>query len=511
MSRLFTQTLYRYAITEDRKTALAFVRRTRTMTTVWDQDNLLEKERAMGPANILLIDLEPHACPENHRARLQRSLHHITAVPALHTVTHFPAEITLPPPAVIVLQPSGSDNLSQMVQHLKDRWGPTPILGLLCTGKVPPATVPASCLDALDDFFTCPLRDIDVSLRVQRCLQGQPHTTSVSRAVAAQDQDHMQGLVGKSAPFLRVLRMVQGIAHADATVLIAGETGTGKELVARAIHYQSPRRGKPFIPVNCGALPDHLFENEFFGHARGAYTDASSPEKGLVAEAEAGTLFLDEVETLSASAQIKLLRFLHDREYRPLGSPRSATADVRLLAATNADLWQQVQTKRFREDLYYRLNIIGLHLPPLRERPEDIPLLANHFLRRFAHHYSRTSLQLAAAALHKLVDYAWPGNVRELESTMQRATLLAPSPVLQPEDIDLPLLHPGGVSEASAAESFRAARARVIEQFERTYLHTLLTAHRGNVTHAANHAGEARRSLQRLLKKHRLQRGTFQT
>jgi DNA-binding NtrC family response regulator len=331
---------------------------------------------------------------------------------------------------------------------------------------------------------------------------------TASQAMEVQDQWHMEGLVGKSAAFLRVLQMVRGIAHADATVLIAGETGTGKELVARAIHYQSPRRGKPFIPVNCGALPDHLFENEFFGHAKGAYTDASSPEKGLVAEAEAGTLFLDEVDTLSASAQVKLLRFLQDREYRPLGRARSATADVRLLAATNADLWQQVQTKQFREDLYYRLNTIGLYLPPLRERPEDIPLLANYFLRRFAHHYSRASLQLAAAALHKLIDYPWPGNVRELESIIQRAILLAPSQVLQPEDIDLPS---SSHAEVSKAESFRTAKARVIEQFERTYLHTLLTAHKGNVTHAANHAGEARRSLQRLLKKHGLQRGTFQT
>jgi two-component system, NtrC family, response regulator GlrR len=462
----------------------------------------------MGPANILLIDLQPHICPENHSGQLQRSLRRITPVRALQTMTHFPSETALPSPSLIILQPSGTENLSHMVQYLRERWGPAPILGLLCTGKVPPTTVPPSCLDDLDDFFTCPIRDIDVSLRVQRCLQDERDIMTASQAVEEQDPYHLEGLVGQSAPFLRVLQTVRGIAHADATVLIAGETGTGKELVARAIHYQSPRRGKPFIPVNCGALPDHLFENEFFGHAKGAYTDASSPEKGLVAEAEAGTLFLDEVDTLSASAQVKLLRFLQDREYRPLGRSRSATADVRLLAATNADLWQQVQIKRFREDLYYRLNIIGLHLPPLRERPEDIPLLADHFLRRFAHHYSRASLQLAAAALHKLVDYPWPGNVRELESIMQRATLLAPSPVLQPEDIDLPLSYQAGVSEPT---SFRTAKARVIEQFERTYLHTLLTAHQGNVTHAAHYAGEARRSLQRLLKKHGLQRGTFQT
>ena len=343
----------------------------------------------MDPAHILLIDLDPHGCPENHDRRLIQSLRSVTSVRALRTVTQFPSVTTSPPPALIILQFSGIENLSEMAQLLRRRWSPAPILGLFCIGKNPPAAVQQSLLDALDDFFTCPIRDIDAYLRVQKCLQGNRETITISQAVEVQDQCHIEGLVGKSAPFLRVLHMVQGIAHADVTVLIAGETGTGKELVARAIHYQSPRRGKPFIPVNCGALPDHLFENELFGHAKGAYTDASSPEKGLIAEAEAGTLFLDEVDTLSASAQVKLLRFLQDREYRPLGCSRSITADIRIIAATNADLRQQVQSKRFREDLYYRLNIVTLCLPPLRERPEDISLLADHFLRRYAHHYGR--------------------------------------------------------------------------------------------------------------------------
>ena len=163
------------------------------------------------------------------------------------------------------------------------------------------------------------------------------------------------------------------VAPSDATILLEGETGTGKELVARAVHDGSPRRIKAFVPINCGALPDHLVENELFGHMQGAYTDAATSETGLVAEAEEGTLFLDEVDTLSASAQVKLLRFLQDRTYRPVGSARSRTANVRLIAATNADLWQQVQAQRFREDLYYRLHVLAFRLPPLRERPDDIP------------------------------------------------------------------------------------------------------------------------------------------
>jgi DNA-binding NtrC family response regulator len=273
------------------------------------------------------------------------------------------------------------------------------------------------------------------------------------------------------------------------------------------IHYHSPRQAKPFVPVNCGALPDPLVENELFGHAKGAYTDASAPKKGLVAEAEEGTLFLDEVDTLSPAAQVKLLRFLQDREYRPLGSATSRSANVRILAATSADLQQQVQMKQFREDLYYRLNIIPLCLPPLRERTEDIPLLAVHFLHHYRDHYRIGPLRFSAEALHKLVAYPWPGNVRELETVIQRAVLFAASPILQPEDLALPSPAQGVVVEG---ESFREGKARVIEQFERTYLHNLLAAHEGNITRAAQHAGEVRQSLQRLLKKHQMDRRIFQ-
>jgi DNA-binding NtrC family response regulator len=355
----------------------------------------------------------------------------------------------------------------------------------------------------LDDFLTCPLRDIDVLPRIQRLLRRREETTTAPQAVTLRAPWRIAGLVGESCLFRQVLQTVRRIAHADATVLLSGETGTGKELIARVIHYQSPRRGKPFVPVNCGALPDHLLENELFGHVKGAYTDASSPEQGLVAEAEQGTLFLDEVDTLSPAAQVKLLRFLQDGEYRPLGSAKSHTADVRIIAATNADLQQRVQAQRFREDLYYRLNIIALRLPPLRERREDIPLLASYFLRCYGKRYGRPVPGLSAAAFHKLVTYPWPGNVRELETVLQRAILLSSAAVLQPEDIDLPdrlgRLEP-------EPDAFSEARARVIEQFERTYLTNLLAAHQGNITRAARQAGQARRSLQRLLKKYGLKR-----
>jgi len=358
-----------------------------------------------------------------------------------------------------------------------------------------------ACYNDLEDFLTCPFRDIDVFPRVQRLLWGKVETTATPQAAEMKAQFHFDGLVGESGPFLRVLQVAHRVAHSDTTVLISGETGTGKELVAQAIHYHSPRRGKPFVPVNCGALPEHLVENELFGHARGAYTDASSPEQGLIAEAEDGTLFLDEVDTLIPSAQVKLLRFLQDRQYRPLGSTKSKTADVRIIAATNTDLQRQIQAQRFREDLYYRLNIIPLRLPPLRERTGDVPLLATHFLRRYGHHYGRETLRFSADTLQKLGAYLWPGNVRELETVIQRAVILGSSPVLQPEDIDLSFSYQSTIPKTG---SFREAKAQAIEQFERTYLSTLLSTHQGNISQAAKHAGKERRAFTRLLEKYAL-------
>jgi two-component system response regulator GlrR len=317
---------------------------------------------------------------------------------------------------------------------------------------------------------------------------------------------HLDCMVGISPPFLRVLERIPLLAASSATILISGETGTGKELAARAIHYHSRRQGKPFIPVNCGALPDHLLENELFGHAKGAYTDASAPAEGLIAEAEGGTLFLDEIDALSPSAQVKFLRFLQDRSYRPLGSAKSRSADVRVVVATNEDLRALVRDKRFREDLYYRLNVLVLHIPPLRERMEDVPLLAHHFLNRYSALDSRPVVCLSPGALHKLMEYSWPGNVRELEGVIQRAVVLSANGTLPPDDIDLPVLNP---VRAPGEDSFRAAKARAVERFERTYLIEILTRHEGNISRAAKMAGKDRRAFQRLLRKHGLERNAF--
>jgi len=318
----------------------------------------------------------------------------------------------------------------------------------------------------------------------------------------------LEALVGESPPFLAVLHRIPRLAETEAPVMITGETGTGKELVAWALHDRSGRQGRAFVPLNCGALPETLVENELFGHARGAFTDATSHADGLLAEADGGTLFLDEVDALGPGAQVKLLRFLQSCEYRPLGSPRTRRADLRILAATNADLPRLVAERRFRQDLFYRLDVLRLCLPPLRDRPGDVTLLAQRFLERHAARHHRGALRFSPGALARLAAHTWPGNVRELEAVVQRAALLSDGPVLQAEDLDLPdgLAAPG---DEAVAGSLRQRREQAVELAERACLLDALAAHAGNVTRAAQSVGKERRSFQRLLRKHAIDRGAF--
>jgi len=312
-------------------------------------------------------------------------------------------------------------------------------------------------------------------------------------------------VIGDSPVFRQALHKVNLLAKSKAAVVISGETGSGKELLARAIHYQSARLSRPFIPVNCGALPDELFENELFGHVKGAYTNASSAEKGLIAEADGGTLFLDEVDTLSPAAQVKLLRFLQRGEYRPLGSSKSMVADVRVISATNTDLGRLVETKAFREDLHYRLNVLSLSIPPLRQRGTDILKLASHFVNVYAREQGRETPRFSDEALRQFLEYRWPGNVRELESVIQRAIVLQDAEILTPEDFALPCVE----SPRSEAALFRKGKSLAIGQFERNSIAKLLAAHGGNISQAAKAAGKDRRSFQRLVSKYSLDRKSF--
>ncbi|NUO83099.1 sigma-54-dependent Fis family transcriptional regulator [candidate division KSB1 bacterium] len=317
----------------------------------------------------------------------------------------------------------------------------------------------------------------------------------------------LEKLIGEAPAFLKAIAPLPFVAKGEATVLITGETGTGKELVARAIHYLSPRAAFPFVPANCGRLQDTLLEDELFGHERGAFTDAHTRRDGLIAHAEQGTLFLDEVEALSPKAQVVLLRVLQEKRILALGSSREQEADVRIIAATNAPLAQMVQAGSFRADLYYRLCVFLINLPPLRERKEDVVPLARHFLKKHAP-LGREELQIAPSACEALIAYDWPGNVRELENAIIRGASLCQANIVELEDLGLPSIKPDLHSLASVLSSefcsFNAMKQQAITNFEQSYLNCLMQHYGGNVSHAASAAGKDRRNFGKLLKKHRI-------
>ena len=314
------------------------------------------------------------------------------------------------------------------------------------------------------------------------------------------DAQALSALVGQAPSFRKAIGQLPEIARSDAAVLISGETGTGKELVARAIHYLSDRAPLPFVAVNCGSLAESLLEDELFGHEPGAFTDAKRRRPGLVAEAGRGTLFLDEIESLTDRGQAKLLRVVQERTFRALGSSTEQHAPVRFVAATNVAMSRCVQAGTFRSDLYYRLCVFSIALPPLRERKDDIPTLAAHFLGKHAR-AERPVCVLSPAAQEALTAFDWPGNVRELENAMVRAIQLCRNGCIEVEDLGLPRAAVAG-RPAGTPLSFKTLKQRAVETFEREYLTRILSEHHGNVTRAALSAAKDRRDLGRLLKKH---------
>jgi two-component system response regulator HydG len=285
------------------------------------------------------------------------------------------------------------------------------------------------------DYFEKGREPDELFLRIDRALADKAlRRENENLRAQVNDRYALPGIIACSPEMRRVLDLVARVAPTDATVLIQGESGTGKELIAKAIHHASSRARGSFVAVNCGALPESLLESEIFGHVKGAFTGASANKKGLLEEAHHGTLFLDEIGEMTPALQVKLLRSLQDGEVRPVGSTQSVTVDARVLAATNRDLEQLMRSGAFREDLFYRLNVIAITLPPLRERREDIPALAEHFLTRFAARQQRT-LRLSSAALDRLLAYAWPGNIRELVNAMERAAILSPPDTVGTDDL----------------------------------------------------------------------------
>ena len=328
-----------------------------------------------------------------------------------------------------------------------------------------------------------------------------------ARTHVASDHDDLERLhlFGESPAWTSTLSLVRRIARNQANTLIEGETGTGKELVARAIHYLSARRDFPFIPLNCGALPDTLLEAELFGHEKGAFTDARERRPGLVAEARGGTFFLDEIEAMTPRAQVVLLRFLQDQTYLPVGGRTVLTGDVRIVAASNADLAERVELGLFRRDLLFRIGLLSVKLPPLREREGDVRILSNKFLERFAKVHGRPNRRLSGASLKSLEGHSWPGNVRELEGLILRELLLQ-----EDHDEELTVLAPASNRVSSAPSGskllmeFKRAKAHAVAEFEKAYMSHLLLCARGNMSLAARMSQKDRSALNRLVKKYGL-------
>lgn len=324
-------------------------------------------------------------------------------------------------------------------------------------------------------------------------------------------------LRGKSRIFTETLALIKRVAKCDTTVLIEGETGTGKENAARALHYLGKRRDNAFIPINCGSIPDNLFESEIFGFEKGAFTDAKQKHPGLVALADRGTLFLDEVDSLAPRAQASMLRFLQTGEYRPLGGGAIHKSQVRIIAATNANLAKLVENKQFREDLYYRLNVFHIHMPALRERPEDIEVICVHLVRQYIHQYGSGPGKIHPALLRDLESRPWPGNVRELENVLLREFLLSNGEYVAAPGMDgdhenaASAIVPAAGSPAASEkiQSFQTAKAVAIRRFENHYLEQILEATAGNVSKAARLAGKERRSIGKMIKKYKIDKSRF--
>jgi len=359
-----------------------------------------------------------------------------------------------------------------------------------------------------DEFIISPVDQNELVIRLGR-LKTSTTTTKLKKGFTSTSQR----MIGKSAIFMNLLRKISMVSRVDIPVLIQGETGTGKELAARAIHYQGDRKGYPFIPVNCGTLPDELLENELFGHEQGAFTDAKRAHEGLVAQAEGGTLFLDEIETLSYKGQIALLRFMQEQEFRPLGSNRSYQSDIRVISASNADLKQMVADGEFREDLFFRLNVLPVEIPPLRERHGDIECLIDFYWNKFRNIYPGRQKALSESSRAWMLKYPWPGNIRELENLLHREYILS--------DAEVVSVSPPTEFEPQTGEEafnfqlnirdydFNTAKSEVITNFEKSYLTRLMDMCQGNVSEAARCAGKERRSLGKLLKKYGINRSSY--
>ena len=380
------------------------------------------------------------------------------------------------------LRMPGLDGMS-LFDEIAKRYPGLPVVLMTAHGSIPEAV--AATQRGVFGFLTKPLNNTELRDILQR---------AVYQSVPEQ-AEWRADIITRSAKMAELLEQSYRVAQRDVSILITGASGTGKELLARAIHKASPRAAKPFVAINCGALPEHLLESELFGHSKGAFTGAVSEHNGLFREADGGTLFLDEIGDMPVALQVKLLRALQERQIRPVGSSKTLPINVRVLSATHRDLQQAMREGSFREDLYYRLNVVNLQLPSLEQRPEDIPLLARHVLAQSARRHQVEVNRFSDDAMQLLATAKWPGNVRQLVNVIEQCVALTHSPVIGAAQVEQAL---------SQNSSYWPTLTEARDQFERQYLIRVLQMSEGNVTRAAELAGRNRTDFYKLLKKHEL-------
>jgi len=445
------------------------------------------------PARVLVVDKSSGSRDSIHELLGDRA--DCTWAPRDGAVTQLRAAASAGQPYDVVLLDGDPPPTPALVRELASAGARV----ILLAGGSDPMGIATRC--GASDVISRPIVPAELVFRVTRAA---PSGDAGKRRPRKSDV-----LIGSGVWIKELYDRIAMVAATEVTVAIFGESGTGKELVARTIHNSSPRHDAPFVVVNCAAIPEQLLEDELFGHVRGAFTDASRDREGLLAAAHTGTLFLDEIGELPLPLQAKLLRVLQSQEFRRIGDDQDRRVDVRIITATNRDLDQLVAAGGFRQDLYYRINVFPMHLPPLRERPEDIALLVHHFVQKYRARLGKVVEGLTPGALARLSAYDFPGNVRELENKIHQSMVVASGPMIEERDIALPRAQTSPGARVDVARPFREIKQETIDAFERNYLTELLRVHAGNLAQAARAAGMDRKNLWALVERHGLDRARF--
>lgn len=467
------------------------------------------------PINVLIVDDDDALVRVFERLAKERGFTYKVAKAgndAVELLSRFPFEA-----ALVDIKLPGYSGI-QILEYAKQNRIPTEVIMITGVGSV------ESAVDAIKkgayNYLTKPFDDIeqvgvlvDKAIERYRMMQRLSHLEQQTGSTS--DEYAFDGIVGKSRKIQEVFSIITAISGTMSTVLILGESGTGKELIARAIHKRSTRATKPFVVINCAAIPEQLLESELFGHRKGSFTGAVSDRRGLFEEAHGGTVFLDEIGEIPTQLQVKLLRVLQEGEVRPVGDSTTRTVDVRLIAATNRDLAEHVKEGKFREDLYYRLNVIAVNAPPLRDRPDDIPLLTYHFLSKCSARVGKKIEKISVDAMQALQSYSWSGNVRELENVIERAVVLVGGDTIGAQDLPPRILGEsfylmGEEAGRDLTEfQYQEAKRRALTAFNRAYIGSLLKNTKGNVSSASAKAGMDRSNFKKLIKRYSIDTHEF--